>query len=309
MKAVIYTQYGAPDVLQLTELDKPTPGDQEILVKVQATTVTSGVVWARAGRHPDSPLFTLAVRIIFGLTKPKRTILGYELSGTVEAVGREVKRFKAGDRVFGTTSGLEAGAYAQYVCLPEDWQAGVIASMPAAMSFEEAAALPIGGMTASYLLRKGNLLPGQKVLVYGASGSVGTFSVQIAKNYYGAEVTGVCSASNHELVRSLGADQVIDYTRENFTLNGEMYDLIFDAVGKLAPSRCKGSLNQTGKFLSVKSPTCENLEDLLLLKELSAAGKIRSAIDRIYPLEQVAEAHKYVERGHKKGNVVITVGH
>jgi NADPH:quinone reductase-like Zn-dependent oxidoreductase len=307
MKAIIYTQYGEPEVLQLKEVEKPTPKANEILVKVHASTVTSGVVFARSGTHPDSKLFTLVLRLVFGFTKPKKTILGYEVSGEVESDGADVTLFQKGDQVFGTTTNLDAGAYAEYVWLPEAWKGGVVAKKPASVTHEKAAAVPIGGMAALDILNKANIQQGQKILVYGASGSVGTFAVQLAKHHFGAEVTGVCSTSNLELVRSLGADYVIDYTQDDFTQNGETYDVVFEAVGKLSPAKGKSVLKKGGTYLTIKSPTSETTDKLLLLKELVEDGKLKAAIDKSYPLEQTAEAHRYVDKGHKKGNVVITV--
>ena len=307
MKAIVYTQYGEPEVLQLKEVEKPAPKENEILVKVHASTVTSGVVYIRRGTHPDSKFFTFAMRLVFGFTKPKKTILGYEVSGEVEAVGADVTLFQKGDQVFGTTTNLDAGAYAEYVCLPEAWKGGVVARKPANLTHEEAAAVPIGGMAALEILNKANIQQGQKVLVYGASGSVGTFAVQLAKHHFGAEVSGVCSTSNLELVRSLGADHVIDYTVEDFSQRGETYDVVFDAVGKLSTAKGKSALKKGGTYLTVKSPTTETTDKLLLLKDLVEAGKLKPAIDKSYHLEQTAEAHRYVDKGHKKGNVVITV--
>lgn len=299
MKAIVCTKAGPPDVLQLREVEKPMPRENEVLVRVHAATATIGDVILRK-LHP---MFFLPLQL-FGM-KRKR-IPGHEFAGQIEAIGKEVKRFKTGDRVFGTTTGLSVGANAEYVCLPETWKAGVLAKMPTNMTYEEAAAVPVGGMTALYILRKGNIQRGQKALIYGASGSVGTFAVQIAK-HYGAEVTSVCSTANVELVKSLGADRVIDYAKEDFTKSGQVYDVIFDAVGRTSFARSKGVLKEKGIYLSVRSSTSEKAENLLFLKELIEAGKVISVIDRCYPLEQTAEAHRYVEAGHKKGNVVINV--
>jgi NADPH:quinone reductase-like Zn-dependent oxidoreductase len=242
---------------------------------------------------------------LFGVKRKK--IPGHEFAGVIESVGADVKRFKVGDQVFGTTTGLSVGANAEYVCLPEEWGTGVLTTKPVNQSYEEAAALPVGGMTALYILRKGNIQNGHKVLVYGASGCVGTYAVQLAKHHFGADVTGVCSTANIELVKSLGADRVIDYTKEYITKNGQCYDVVFDAVGKISSSQAKNLLKENGPFLTVQSTTREDVENLAILKELVEAGKLKAVIDKCYPLESVVEAHRYVESGRKKGNVVITV--
>ncbi len=327
MKAILHTRYGPPDELQLKEIDKPVPKDNEVLIKIHATSVTSTDCNVRNFTFVPG-VFQLPARLfMFGVFKPRINILGIDLAGEIEAVGKDVKRFKAGDPVFGTP-GMRFGAHAEYTCVPED---GVLTIKPANMTWEEAAPIFLGASTALFYLRdKGNIQAEHKILIYGASGAIGTYAVQLAK-YFGAEVTGVCSTANLEMVKSLGADNVIDYTQEDYTKSGETYDLILDTVGKTSFSNCKNSLTKKGIYLPVVMKLVElvqimwtsmadgkkvkggvageSLEDLDFFKTLFEEGKLKPVIDRRYPLEQAAEAFRYVEQGHKKGNVVITVGH
>jgi NADPH:quinone reductase-like Zn-dependent oxidoreductase len=322
MKAIVCTKYGPPEVLQIREVEKPVPKDNEVLIKVYATTVTVADFRIRSFTVP--PSFWLPGRLILGLTKPKKSVLGMELAGEIESAGKDVKLFKKGDQVFAATL-IDFGAYAEYKCLPED---GPIALKPTNITHEEAAAIPIGARTALHFLRLGEIRSGQKVLVYGASGSVGTYAVQLA-THFGAEVTGVCSSANSALVKSLGADKVIDYTESDFAKKLELYDAIFVAVDKCPFSVCSRSLKKNGVYLNVTGPLKsfqmlwtsmtsdkkiivggyppEKAEDLIFLKKLVEAGELKPVIDRTYPFDQIVEAHRYVDKGHKKGNVVVTI--
>jgi NADPH:quinone reductase-like Zn-dependent oxidoreductase len=317
MKAIVYTQYGAPEVLQLKEVEKPTPKDNEILLRVKATAVNSGDVRLRKADP-------FAVRFIFGLLKPKINILGSVFSGEVESVGKDVKLFKVGDQVFGHTD-MSFGSYAEYKCLPEN---ASIALKPATISHKEAAVIPFGGVTALHFIKKAMIKPGQKVLIVGASGAVGSAALQLAKSF-GADVTGVCSTANIDLVKSIGADKVIDYTKQDFTKNGETYDVIFDSVNTISVSQSLKSLNKNGIMILSAAGMSEMLQglwismtsskkvmtgvishkaaDIIFLKEVIEADKLKPVIDRTYSLEQMAEAHAYVEKGHKKGNVAIEI--
>lgn len=329
MKAIVYEKYGLPEVLQLKEVEKPTPKDNEILIKVHATSINYGDLVARNFREISSQKFNMPLlfwffaKTFFGWNKPKIKVLGSEFSGEIESMGKEVKSFKQGDPVFGYL-GQNMGAYAEYLCMPAK---GCVTLKPANMTFEEAAVVPYGSIMALHLLRKMNIQPRQKVLINGASGGLGSAAVQIAK-YFEADVTGVCSTPRVEFAKSLGADKVIDYTKDDFTQNGEIYDLIFDVLGKSSFSRVKSSLSQNGRYLlasfkmkqlcqmlwtslfSNKKVICAiapgSVEDLISVKELIEAGYIKAVIDRRFPVEQAAEAHTYVEKGHKKGHVVIT---
>jgi NADPH:quinone reductase-like Zn-dependent oxidoreductase len=329
MKAIVYEKYGPPEVLQLKEVEKPSPKDNEILIKIHATSINYGDIIARnfkniSSREFNMPLFLwLPSLMYFGLKKPRVNILGSEFSGEVESTGKAVERFKKGDQVFGYR-GQKMGTNAEYLCMPEN---GSVAIKPPNMTYEEAAVVPYGGMMALSILRKANIQNRQKILINGASGGMGSIAVQLAK-YHGADVTGVCGTPRLEFVKSLGADKVIDYTKEDFTKNGETYDLIFDVLGRSSFSRCKSSLSENGRYLLASFKTkqlfqmvrtsitggkkvicalaSEKQENLEFIKELVEAGKIKSVIDRSFPMEQAAAGHRYVEAGNKKGHVVIT---
>lgn len=324
MRAVVYDRYGPPDVLRLADVEQPVPKEDEVLVKIHATTVTRADCETRDANRRSGLAVMLLSRSISGLRRPRQQILGTDMAGEVAAIGSAVSEFAVGDHVFGS-SGFRFGAHAEFICMRES---GRIAHMPAGMSFEEAATICDGGLNALWCLRQGALRKGQRILIYGASGAIGTAGVQLAKAF-GAHVTGVCSTKNLDLVRSLGADEVVDYTREDFTKNGETYDVIFDAVGKHSFKRCKGSLKRGGRYLATDGfanlilalwtarmgdkkvvfsiPPRYTQQDVRFLKELIEAGTYRAVIDRRYPMEQVIEAARYVETERKTGNVVLTV--
>ncbi|MGN7783818.1 NAD(P)-dependent alcohol dehydrogenase [Niabella sp. 22666] len=304
MKAYLYQSYGSPEVLEQKEIAAPVPGPKELLIKVYASTVTAGVTYVRQGFVPDSKLKTLLVRFVFGIRKPRRSILGYEFAGIVEAVGAGTTLFKKGDAVYGTATGLKAGSYADYLVVPETWRWGVVSRKPHLLNFEQAAALPIGAMTALHILLKAKIKSTDHVLIYGGSGSVGTYTIQIAK-YFGARVTAVCSSGNLSLVSSLGADIAVDYTKKHISDLEDSFDIVMDTVGKINRAACRFILKKEGIFCSVKSMTSENQSYLDMLHQMIEEQKLVPVIDRTYSFSQLKQAHYYVDKGHKKGNVVI----
>jgi NADPH:quinone reductase-like Zn-dependent oxidoreductase len=306
MKAIICTKYGPPEVLVLGEVLKPNSKKNEVSIKVHATAVNSGDCRIRSLNLSGVPfLQRIFARLVLGISKPRRPVQGLWLAGEIEAIGKCVKRFHVGDKVYARTPDMKFGAYAEYACLPEK---SFMTLKPSNLSYEEAIAIPFGGVTALFFLKKGNIQKGNKVMIYGASGAVGSLAVQIAK-YYGAIVTGICSTTNIDLIKSLGADKTIDYMKEDFLADNDLYDIIFDTVGKISYTKIKTLLKPEGKFISVVTSghAQSDIKDLITLTELVEAGKIKPVIDRKYPFEQMVEAHRYVELGHKKGNVVITV--
>lgn len=306
MKAVVYRSYGGPEVLKIEEIAKPVAKDDEILVRVHASTVTAGALLFRRGGHPTKKIMGFLIRLMAGYNGPKKEVLGYDVSGVVETVGKNVKNFKAGDEIYGTTTGLKQGAYAEYVCLKEEWKAGVVAHKPRALSFEEAAALPVGGMTALHFMKKASIKKGDKVLIYGASGSVGSYGVQIAKSFE-AEVTGVSSGKNTDVVRTLGADKVMDYKSEAFKNIEETYDIVFDAVGKLSKEQIKKLTGAKGRYVSIKTPTSEVTEELIELGNIFEENEIKPLISHVFSLDEIQEDHRIGDTGHKLGNIVIKV--
>ena len=327
MKAIVWTAYGPPDVLKLKEVETPTPKDNEVLVRIHAAAVTAGDCEQRSLKLPF--LLSLPMRMYVGFNKPKRiTILGMDLAGAIESVGKDVKRFKRGDQIFATTGIVNMGTYAEYICLPEEDDEVALAMKPVNMTYQEATCVPTGGLEALHFIRQGNIKNGQRIIIIGAGGTIGTFAVQLAK-YYGVEVTAVDSAEKLDMLRSIGADKVIDYTKEDFTKSDKSYDVVFDVAGKSSFTRSIRILQQNGRYLIANPRLSQMLrgrftsmtsskkvilgaanqttENLLFLKELIEQGKIKSVVDRTYPLEQIVEAHKYVETGRKKGHVVITV--
>ncbi|MFT4600417.1 MAG: 2-desacetyl-2-hydroxyethyl bacteriochlorophyllide A dehydrogenase [Arenicella sp.] len=319
MKAAIVTNYGKPEVLELREVEKPSPKEDQILLKINASSVTSGD--ARIRRADP-----YVIRLIFGFKRPRKSVLGVVVAGEIESVGSKVTKFKAGDKVFGTT-GMSFGAHAQYQCISED---GTLALIPENMSYEEAAAIPFGGTASLHFLRKGNVKAGEKILIYGASGALGTMAIQLAKEM-GAEVTAVCSGSNAAMVKSIGADKVIDYTKEDFTKNGVKYDVIFETIGKSSFSKGMKSLEKKGTMLMasasmglmirgglksmfgskkvISGVIKETADDMNFFKKLIEAGKLKAVVDKVYPLEEIVRAHAHVDAGHKKGNVIISMNH
>jgi NADPH:quinone reductase-like Zn-dependent oxidoreductase len=306
MKAILCTKYGPPEVLVLGEVLKPLPKKNEVSIKVHATAVNSGDCRIRSLDLSGVPfLQRILARLVLGISKPRRPVQGLWLAGEIEAIGKSVNRFNVGDKVYARTPDMKFGAYAEYACLPEK---SFMSLIPSNLSCEEAIAIPFGGVTALFFLKKGNIQKGNKVMIYGASGAVGSLAVQIAK-YYGAVVTGICSTTNIDLIKSLGADRTIDYMKEDFLADNDLYDIIFDTVGKISYTKIKSLLKPEGKFISVVTSGHAQLDikNLVTLTELAESGKIKPVIDRVYPFEQMVEAHRYVELGHKKGNVIITV--